>query len=239
MTWTPHRLAATGRGLFSRSILCQLRANKPQLTDMGMIWRPQAEAARTELYDRTWPDTSHAPGRLDISFTTRREADRIVAAEPVGVVRDPISARLGCIPGVAGLRARGERTAIVEEGGGMRGFGSLAVPTGGARKTAGRLGVCHTRSPRSPYIPHSPHRRDPSPEPHALTSAPEALLPNARDALHRRRPPRAGALRRSGSGLLPTGCCATLDRRVRCPSQRRGRRAPPARAVACMQTDRT
>ena len=160
---------------------------------MGMIWRPQAEAARTELYDRTWPDTSHAPGRLDISFTTRREADGIVAAEPVGVVRDPISARLGCIPGVAGLRARGERTAIVEEGGGMRGFGSLAVPTGGARKTAGRLGVCHTRSPRSPYIPHSPHRRDPSPEPHALTSAPEALLPNARDALHRRRPPRARA----------------------------------------------
>ena len=89
-----------------------------------------AVAARTDLYDLTWPPTSHSPGRLKISFTSRDVANKTVAEEPVGAVRDPVSARLGHIPGVAGLPGR--------DVGGIRGWGSLADATaargGGARQ---------------------------------------------------------------------------------------------------------
>jgi len=79
----------------------------------------EADAARTELYDLTWPSTSFSPGRLNISFTTREAANRTVAEEPVGLTRDPVSARLGHIPGVGGLPGVGGS-------GGMRGWGSLS-----------------------------------------------------------------------------------------------------------------
>jgi len=101
----------------------------------------EADAARTDLYDLTWPESSHTPGRLKVTFTTRDFANRTVAEEPVGVVRDPVSARLGHIPGVGGLPGAGGG------GGGMRGWGSLADASaaarggGGARNVGSRLGA--------------------------------------------------------------------------------------------------
>lgn len=89
----------------------------------------EADAARTDLYDLTWPETSHSPGRLQISFTSRDVANRTVAEEPVGGVRDPVSARLGHIPGVGGLPGVGG----IQDGGGMRGWGSLAEASAAAR----------------------------------------------------------------------------------------------------------
>lgn len=96
----------------------------------------EAVAARTELYDLTWPPTSHTPGRLKITFTTRDAANKTVAEEPVGVTRerDPVSARLGQIPGVGGLPGRDVG------GGGMRGWGSLAEASAAARGGGGARG---------------------------------------------------------------------------------------------------
>ena len=95
----------------------------------------EADAARTDLYDLTWPPTSFAPGRLNICFTTREVANRTVAEEPVGVVRDPVSARLGHIPGVAGLPGVGGI------GGAGRGWGSLAEASAAARGGGGGRSV--------------------------------------------------------------------------------------------------
>jgi hypothetical protein len=94
----------------------------------------EADAARADLYDLTWPETSHSPGRLQISFTSRDVANRTVAEEPVGGIRDPVSARLGHIPGVGGLPGVGG----MQDGGGMRGWGSLAEASAAAR--GGRSG---------------------------------------------------------------------------------------------------
>ena len=99
----------------------------------------EADAARSELYDLTWPPTSFSPGRLSISFTTREVANRTVAEEPVGVVRDPVSARLGHIPGVAGLPGVGVGGG--GGGGGMRGWGSLADASAAARGGGGARNV--------------------------------------------------------------------------------------------------
>ena len=94
----------------------------------------EAVAARIELYDLKWPERSHTPGRLQITFTTREDANRTVAEEPVGTIRDPISARLGHIPGVGGLPPR-------DTGGGMRGWGSLSDVSAGPRGGGGGRGM--------------------------------------------------------------------------------------------------
>lgn len=92
----------------------------------------EADAARADLYDLTWPETSHSPGRLEISFTSRDVANRTVAEEPVGA----LSSRLGHIPGVGGLPGVGG----MHDGGGMRGWGSLADASAAARGDRGGRG---------------------------------------------------------------------------------------------------
>ncbi|EKX52997.1 hypothetical protein GUITHDRAFT_161134 [Guillardia theta CCMP2712] len=92
-----------------------------------------AAAVRSEFYDVFWPANSHTPGRLQISFTTRDDAEKIVEKEPSG----SISSRLGRIPG----------------GGDQRSFGSSneGPPSGGSGRIQRGRGFPPDAPPKSSF----------------------------------------------------------------------------------------